>query len=128
MTDKKATWSNYMLDLRDASVEQGSFIEFHKEWTAEKSVYWTEPNLTFLRVRFTGSWREGQYDLGYARGYLNQGTSNEIPVAIRLPDGGCIQFRPGETTPKQILIAWAKADKLYLKDMGFWDALSFSDS
>ena len=121
--------SQNMFNLRDDSTEQGSFIEFHKEWTAEKSVYWTEPNLTFLRVRFTGSWREGQYDFGYARGYLNQGTPNEIPVAIRLPDDVCpIQFRPGETTPRQILIACAKADKLYLKDMGFWDALSFSDS
>ena len=115
-----------LFDMRD----DGSMIELHKEiGKIEKTVYWSEPNLTFLRVRFISSPGEPMYDLSYAYGVLNKDTPNEEVVNVELPNWQINKYDKATRkyqSIRQVLLEWAKIDGVYLKDKGFFEALSIN--
>ena len=121
-----------LLELRDSGIDNGSMLDYHTEvGKIHRSVYWTEPNLTFLRVRFISSRGEPMWDLSYAHGVIGKDTDSPELVNVDLPNWQIEKWDRRTKkwlTPRTVLIEWAKADHVYLKDKGFFDALSFQGS
>ena len=120
-----------LFDMRDDGVESGSMIEFHKEiGKPGRSVYWTEPNLTFLRVRFISDRFSPMWDMSYAYGIIGKDTDHPELVNVSLPSWQIYKKNKngGWQHPKKVLIDWANKDNVYLGDRGFWDAVSFCSS
>lgn len=123
------TFLSKLIDLRNSGIDNGSMLDYHTEvGKIHRSVYWTEPNLTFLRVRFISSRGEPMWDLSYAHGVIGKDTDSPELVNVELANWQIEKFNRKThkyQRPKAVLIEWAKADHVYLADKGFWDAIEF---
>lgn len=101
-------------NLREVTGMSGQ--EYHDQFVNAPSVAWTDPALKrFVRVRLLTDPGFPMYDVSYVYGELHGGTL-------------CHVILPFHQIPKRGFASWlikqARGDKVYLKGLGFFDALS----